>query len=138
MAKKAVVEGELKIREGHNINIEFYEETFLLDDSVASLEQARAIIKKGLLNERLRKRDNFKGIRTCQVVSFTKTDEVAEAGDLDKLLIIATELNCIPENLVNYKRPDHKIKALEKAIENAKKRKEKIEKDNVTDEGYVD
>ena len=35
----------------------------------------------------------------------------------------AVELGCVPENIDNYRRPDYKAKALEKAIERAEKRK---------------
>ena len=139
MAKKAVVEGEIVLRDGNKTNIEFFEETFILDDAVQTLEQARQIIKKGLIAERFRKMDNFKRVRTAQVISFENTSEAAESSDLDKMLIEATKLNCIPENLQNYKRPDHKVKALAKAIESAKARaQKKPAKDNVTDEGYID
>lgn len=139
MTKKVVVEGEYKIRDGHYVSIEFFKEEFILDDAVKTKEQARSIIKKGLIFDRLRKTSNFKGIRTCQVVSFEDSAENSESGDLDKLLIEATELNCIPENINNYKRADYKIKALEKAIDLAKKRVQKKTKSNSeTDLGYID
>lgn len=139
MPLKAKVEGELVTRDHNGNSIEFYEEEFVLDDSVKTKEQAHVIIKKALLDDRLRRQHKgYKRFRTAQIVDFGKTDEKAEQSDIDKLLIRATELNCIPENLNNYKRPDHKQRALEKAIEKALERKVKPDPDNVEDHGYVD
>lgn len=144
MAKKAVVEGEVIVRNPNGgFDIEFYEETFTLDDSVESLPEARQIIRKGLIVEKLRKTvKNFKRVRTVEVVSFDESQEQPDNSDLDKLLKKAAQLQCIPENIDNYKRPDFKLKALEKAIEKAeemaKKHKAKKKKDDVEDLGYVD
>jgi hypothetical protein len=137
MAKKAMVEGEVVLKDGNTTDIHFYEEEFILDDAVKTLAQARSIIQGGLINERLRRNmPNFRRVRTCQVIEFGETTEKPEASDLDKLLIEATELGCMPENIDNYKRPDYKIKALERAVQKAKERKAKP--DNVQDLGYVD
>ena len=139
MSKRVVVEGEIVVRDGHNSSQEFFEnEVFLLDDAVTTKQQAMSILKKGLLPERFRKRDGFKRVREFYIVEFSESSDKPESGDLDKLLIRATELNCMPENLGNYKRPDHKIKALEKAIANAEARKEKNEHKNERDLGYID
>jgi hypothetical protein len=56
---------------------------------------------------------------------------------LDKLLMEATALGCKPDNIDNYKRPDHKLKALQRAIDNHKERKAKAKPDE-TDHGYID
>lgn len=139
MSKLAKVEGEVVVKDGTGQAVEFYEEEFILDDAVRDTNQARSIIKKGLISERLRRKvQNFKRVRTCQVIEFTTTDEVAEQSDMDKLFLKATELNCVPENIDNYKRPDYKQKALERAIENAEKRKASEKPDSVQDLGYVD
>lgn len=138
MTKRVVVEGEIVVREGHNNSQEFFEnEVFLLDDAVATKQQAMSILKKGLLAERFRKRDGFKRVREFFIVEFSNTQEQAESGDLDKLLIRASELGCMPENLGNYKRPDHKLKALEKAIATAEARKAKVDTKE-QDLGYID
>jgi len=137
MAKKAVCEGEVVVKDGASSAIEFYTQEFILDDAVKSLEQARSMIQAGLINERLRKEvQNYRRVRTCQVVSFESTTEKAAHSELDKLLLKATELGCMPENIESYKRPDFKAKALEKAIERHLSRKDK--KDPMQDQGYVD
>jgi len=136
MSKRAVVEGEVKIRDGKDTEIEFFEEEFFLDDSVTTLEQARSIIQNGLIDERLKKRNGYKGWRTCQVISFEASKQDAENGDLDMLILKATELNCIPENIGAYKRPDYKIKALQRAIETAQERlakKKPVQEDELLD-----
>lgn len=138
MTKRVVVEGEIVVREGHNTSQEFFEnEVFLFDDAVATKQQAMSILKKGLLAERFRKRDGFKRVREFFIVEFSDSKEEAESGDLDKLLIRASELGCMPENLANYKRPDHKLKALEKAIAAAETRKAKTDTKE-QDLGYID
>lgn len=137
MAKKAICEGEVVVRDGTNSAIEFYTEEFVLDDAVKNLEQARSMIQAGLIADRLRKNlANYRRVRTCQVTSFEVTKDKAEHSELDKLLLKATELGCMPENIESYKRPDFKAKALEKAIERHLERKEK--KDPMQDQGYVD
>lgn len=139
MSKLARVEGEVIVKDGTGHAIEFYEETFIIDDAVQNAAQARSLIKKGLITERLRKAiKNFKRVRTCQVVEFTSSDKPAEQSDMDKLFLRATELNCVPENIDNYKRPDFKEKALQKAIALAEERIAKAKPDVVRDLGYVD
>lgn len=116
-----------------------YTEEFFLDDSVESKEQARQIIKRGLIIDRLSKQTNFKRVRTCQVISFAPSDEKAENGELDQLLTKAAQLECIPVNINNYRRPDYKIKALKDAIEKTEARlSAPKKKSNVEDQGYVD
>lgn len=141
MSKKAVVEGEVRVRNGvGGTEIQFYEEEFLLDDSIESAAQARQVIRRGLITQRLSKMEGFKGIRTLQVLSFEDSKDEAENSELDVLLTKAVALQCVPANIDNYKRPDYKIKALEKAIKNAEERIEKAKKkkSNVEDQGYVD
>jgi hypothetical protein len=138
MAKYVKVEGEAVVKDGTGKAIEFYEAEFLLDDSVATLGQARSIIQNGLIRDKLQRQvQNFANWRTCQVVEFREEkDSQADLSDMDKLLIEATELNCIPENIDSYKRPDYKMKALQKAIEVAKARPQK--EDAFKDLGKVD
>lgn len=141
MSKTAVAQGQMYVKTGRETGFEFYEETFTLPDTVKTLPEARSVIRKGLLKERLEKTvKNFKGIRTCEITQFNDSAEVPEVDELAALLIEATKLGCVPENIDNYKRKDYKEKALKEAIERAKERKEKLakKKGNVTDEGYVD
>jgi hypothetical protein len=138
MAKLAKVEGEVVTKDGTGQAIEFYEQEFILDDAVKTAEQARSIVKKGLITERLRRTvQNFKRVRTCQIIEFTNTDAVPEQSDMDRLFLKATELNCVPENIDNYKRPDFKQRALEKAIALAEERLVKAKPDPMKDMGYV-
>lgn len=139
MAKLAKVEGQVAVKDGTGMSLEFYEEEFILDDAVKTAEQARSMIKKGLISERLRRTvQNFKRVRTCQIIEFTNTNQQAEQSDMDKLFLRAAELNCVPENIDNYKRPDYKQKALERAISLAEERLKGERPDNVQDLGYVD
>ncbi len=139
MSKLARVEGEVVVKDGTGQALEFYEAEFVLDDAVQTANQARSLIKKGLISEHLRRNvKNYKRVRTCQIVEFTTTDKVAEQSDMDKLFLEATELGCVPENIDNYKRPDYKQKALERAIANHKDRAAKAKPDNVQDLGYVE
>lgn len=141
MAKKAIVEGEVLVKEGNTTNIEFYTEEFVLDDAVDTLEEARRLIKKALISDRLQRTvKNFKRVRTCQVIEFGGTSEKAENSELDQLMLQAVELDCVPENITNYKRTDHKIKALQKAIESkiARNAEKKTAKSNETDLGMVE
>ncbi len=94
------------------------------------------MIRKGLITERLRKKiEGFKSVRTCQVISIEPTTATTELGELDIAILKAIELGCVPENLDSYRRADYKLKAVQKAIDAAKKRKE--DKDIVKDEGIV-
>lgn len=139
MPKKALVEGEVVVRNGNTVDIEFYTEEFILDDSIKTMPDARRLLKKALVSDRLmRTVKNFKRVRTVQVIEFKDTDEKAENSDLDKLMIEAVELNCVPENISSYRRPDYKIKALQRAIEAKKEKLAKPEKQDETDLGYVD
>lgn len=139
MPNKATVEGEVIVRDGTGNSIEFYTEEFIVDDAVRTAGQARSIIKKGFITDRLRKTvEGFKRVRTCQVVEFQKTSDKPENSELDQLLLKAAELECIPENIDNYKRPDYKQKALERAIAKAEERKAKAKPDAMKDLGEVD
>ena len=132
------VEGDLRIKDGSGMMIDFYEEEFILSDAIKNKEQALSLIRKGLITERLsRKVAGFKSVRTCQVISIEPTTEKAEQSDLEIILLKAIELGCVPENIDNYKRPDHKLKALQKAVELAIVRAQRTQKDNVQDMGVV-
>jgi hypothetical protein len=127
MAKKVTVEGEVVTKDGKGHAIEFYEETFILDDSIPTADHARCIIQSAFITEALRKKvENFKRVRTCKVIGFEDSNETAETSDVDKLLLEATTLGCVPENIDNYRRPDFKVKALQKAIDAHKKNAEKF------------
>lgn len=141
MSKKAYVEGEVLVKDGNTTNIEFYEEEFILDECVKDIAEARRVIKKALIQDRLQKKvSNFKRVRTCQVVKFEQSVEKSETSDLDKIMYEAIELDCVPENITNYKRTDYKIKALEQAVANKKAKLAGIKptKGNETDLGYVE
>ena len=130
------VEGELVVKDGTGSMIEFYEEEFILDSSI-SLGQARSLIRKGLITEKLRRsKDGFKRVRTCQVVDMSPTTEKAEGGELAKEMIKAVELGCVPGNIDSYKKPEDKLRAVKKAIDTHSKRK--TPKSNVKDLGVVD
>lgn len=144
MTKKVKVEGQLVTRASHGgKDIEFFEEVFIID-GVKDIPEARMLIQRGLIQPRLeRKIKNFHRVRKCDVVSIEDVDENAEDGEVSKLMLKALELNCVPLNINNYKRPDHKEKALKQAIEEAEKRLRKLEKkskkvDSVEDHGYID
>lgn len=139
MSKLAVVEGEVLVKEGNTTNIEFYEETFVLDDAVQTLEEARRLIKKALIADKLQRTvKNFKRVRTCQVIELKNTDEKPESSELDQLMLKAVEMECVPENISSYKRTDYKIKALQKAIEQKEaKAEKKAVQSNETDLGIV-
>lgn len=126
MSKKVVVEGEVIIKDGSYAISEFYTEEFILDDAVKTAAQARSMIQSGLIAERLRRKTtNFRRVRTCQVIEFADASEKVENSDLDKALLRATELSCVPDNIENYRRPDFKLKALLNAIKAAEDRKAK-------------
>ncbi len=140
MSKKAVAEGEyLERNASGTLDIVPYSEEFLLDDGIEDLHQARQIIKRGLIIDRLSKQKNFKRVRTCQVISFENSAEKAENSELDRALTRAAQLECIPVNINNYRRPDYKLKALKDAIEKAEIRlAAPKKKSNVEDMGMVD
>lgn len=138
----AKVEGEVFVRtDARATNIKFYEEEFVLDDDVKDIGQARVIIRKALLDERLKKSiEHYKKFRTCQVVSLEPTDKKSDSGPVEKKMIEASKLNCVPENLDRYSDSKSKEKALDKAIETKKKRGRPAKKDKfeVEDHGIVD
>lgn len=141
MAKKILVEGQFSLRNKSGIEVQFYEEEFVLDDSIMSVEQARQIVKRGLISDRLSKKiPGFRRALTIEVRKFEDTEENPENAELDLLLTKAVALNCVPINIDNYKRKDFKIKALEKAIETALDRlkSSRKQKSQVEDHGYVD
>lgn len=140
MSKKAVVEGEVMVRtEAKTVLLDLYSETFILDDSVKTLEQARSVIKNGLLHDRLSKKvKNYKRFRTYEIISFENTNEEAEQSGLNKLLVEASSLDCVPENLDIYSSAEGKEKALERAIETKKKRGRPAKNQDVEDQGFVD
>lgn len=142
MGKLAKVEGEVVVVENNAKSVEFYECEFILADSVESIDQARQLIQAGKITEYLkRNHKGFKRWRTCQVVELKSVPEKPESEELDGLMIQAQNLGCLPDNIDNYKRPDYKLKAVEKSIAAHKSReaKKKAKKDqNVQDMGYVD
>jgi len=136
MANLVKVEGEVVTKDGSGKAIEFYEESFVLD--VEDKNQALSLIRKGLITDRLRRKtEGFKQVRTCQIVSINFTEEKPENDELTKVMLRAIELGCVPENIDNYKRPDYKLVALQKAIDNYEKRKKEQKPDNVTNKGVV-
>lgn len=134
------VEGELVVKDGTGSMIEFYEEDFILDSSITK-EQGRALIRKGLITDKLRRsKEGFKRVRTCQVVDIAPTKEKAESSKLSKAMIKAVDMGCVPANIDSYKNTEDKIKAVDRAIETQKKRNKakKPEKYPVKDLGVVD
>ncbi len=120
------VEGEMIVKDGTGRMSEPYEEEFIISHEIKTPEQARSLIRNGLIVDCLRKKVNgFRAVRTCQIVSMEPTKEQAPQSDLDKAFIKAIELGCIPENISVYKSPVSKLKAIEKAIELAETQKKK-------------
>ncbi len=129
MPFSAEVEGEYVVRDGHDVEVKFFTEKFILADTVKNLAQARCVIQAGLLTDRLRRNiPNFKRWRTCEVVSFKPTKEKPEYSELDDALVKATSLGCVPDNIDNYKDPKFKLKALQNAIERHNERMKKAKK----------
>lgn len=145
MGMLAKVEGEVFVRtEAKTVNIEFYEEDFILDDDIKEIAIARSIIRRAMIDQRLRKKvTNYKKVRTCQVISLEPVDKKSETGSMEKKLLEASKLNCVPQNLDSYANDKSKEKALDKAIETAKDRKKKAaakkkKAQQVEDLGMVD
>jgi len=109
---------------GKLAQIDEYEEVFELTEG--RVPEARAIIQNsGILDERLRKtKKNYRRWRTCQVIDVEGTTKEAtkEETKLHELLVEATKKGCLPATFKRLKRPESKIKALEKAIKNKAKR----------------
>ena len=118
---KVTVTGTYTIA-GKIAQIDSYEVTFKMAEGRKS--EARAIIQNsGMLDEKLRKdKPGFKRWRTCQV---TKIEEVEGKVDesvkeLEKLLIEATQLACIPVDYKSYANDKMRIDTLKQAIEKKK------------------
>lgn len=142
MGKLVKASGQWVAKDGTGTAICYYDEDFVMDDAVETLEQARSILHAGLLTQRMQQKadeyPNFKRWRTCEVISFEPVKEKAEYSELEKLMLKATQLECVPENIDNYRRPDYKAKALETAIANAEARKKSNKPDPMQDLGEVD
>jgi len=139
--KKAIIEGELLLKSGKQTDIEFYETSVLIPDTVTTLDGAQHYtVRSGLVREAMRKAKNFKAIRTQKVIRIEdiKDDENREMSELEELLVVAAGLSCIPEGLDAYKKDDSKVKALQKAIERAEERKKKQKNKSKELSGYVD
>lgn len=134
--------GQWIAKDGTGVAICYYDEDFVMDEAVETLEQARSILHAGLLTQRLQEKHadypNFKRWRTCEVVDFSTVSAKAEHSELEKLMLKATQLECVPENIDNYRRPDYKAKALQTAIANAEARAKSFKKDAMVDLGEVD
>ena len=102
--------------------IDSYEVTFKMAED--RKPEARAIIQNsGMLDEKLRKdKKGFKRWRTCQVINIEEIEgKVDEAEkELEKLLIEATQLACIPIDYKSYANDKMRVGSLEKAIEKKK------------------
>jgi len=123
MAKLAKVEGDLVIKRAGGNEISFYEVDFVLSDNVKDINQARAIIQAGLIDNRLKREvDGYKNWRTCQVTAFEDTDAEAKTTELESALIEATEKGCLPENIGMYADDLSKIKAIQRSITTGDKR----------------
>lgn len=142
MSKLVKASGQWVAKDGTGLAINYYDEEFVMDDAVQNAAQARSILHAGLLTQRMQDKaddyPNFKRWRTCEVIDFCETKQKAEHSDLEKLMLRATELECVPENIDNYRRPDYKAKALETAIANAEARKKNSKADAMRDMGEVE
>lgn len=148
------VEGEF-ITQGKMATTRYYEAT--VDLEIEDVAVARGVIQNGLITDILRrKEENFKRVRTCQIVKTEKIEDSkdqkaeADSGDVDpdvaKLLAEATELGCVPVNYASYgddktrklqltNAINRKIKRMEK--QDAKDGKQSKEK-AVIDQGFID
>lgn len=142
MGKLVKASGQWVAKDGTGLAICYFEEDFVMDDAVQTLEQARSILHAGLLTQRLQENHaeypNFKRWRTCEVMDFQPVKDKAEHSELEKLMLRATELDCVPENIDNYRRPDYKAKALQTAIDLAEKRRKSEKPDAMRDAGEVE
>jgi hypothetical protein len=141
--KIAKVEGEVVVKDGSGLRVEFYEREFELDDVVKDEGTARAVIRKALVADELRRSvEGYKRVRTMQVVSLESRDGAKAGGELDKLVVRALEMDAVPENLEKYGSVESKERAVRASIERvevAKRRKAKrVREVEVVDEGYVD
>lgn len=138
MSTVYTVEGELFTKDSNGTTMEFYQEDFVIDGDITNNE-ALSLIRKGLISERLQRKVNgFRRIRTCQLVDSKPSTDKPEDSELTRTLTEAINLGCVPQNIDNYKRKDHKLKALQKAIEGHKVRLAKKTKDSTQDLGIVD
>ena len=116
-----------------------YEEEFELSEN--HLGKARAIIRRGFINDRLKGKDaSFKAVRECQLLE--DPDTMAASGDNDKeleqLLLKAAEYGCIPMNYESYKDDKVRKTQLKRAIKKREDREKKaIEKENKDMEGMI-
>lgn len=140
--KVAKVEGQVVVKDGSGLAVEFYEREFELDDAVKDEGMARAVIRKVLIEEDLRKSvENYKRVRTMSLVSLVDRAGKKENGKLELLAMEAVQKGVVPENLNMYKSPEAKEKALEAALARPVKKVRKAEPEvdsGVVDEGYVD
>lgn len=142
--KVAKVEGEVVVKDGSGLSVEFYEREFELDDVVKDEAMARVVLRKTMVEDELRRSvEGYKRVRTMQVVSLEERDgEKKGGGELDKLVVKAVEMDVLPENLGVYRSTESKEKAITASIERAevarKRRGRKKGEAEVVDEGYVD
>lgn len=142
--KIAKVEGQLTLKDGKQVDLDYYECEVLVPDEVDTTDKAQFfIVRGGLTREAMKKTPNFKSIRTQTVVSLedAKGDDDREPTLIETLLMQAAALSCVPESLDAYKTDKSKIKALQDAIERAEARKAKLKAKGKGQEllsGYID
>jgi len=129
---------------GKLAQIDYFETVFELEEDREAY--ARAIIQNGLLQDQLKKEiPNFKRWRECHVKlieKISKTEEASTDPEIEKLLIEATELGCLPPNYHSYKSDAARKRRLKEAVEkkkaSIKKRAEKKDGIKIEDKGFVD
>lgn len=142
MAKLVKASGQYTAKDGTGHAIAYFKEDFIMDDAVQTKEQARSILHAGLMLQRLQEKSdlypNVRRVRECQVDEFETVKQKAENSELEKLILQATQLECVPENISDYRRPEFKAKALQTAIDLALERKKKAKPDPMQDMGEVE
>lgn len=140
--KIAKVEGEVVVKDGSGLSVEFYEREFELDDAVKDEGMARAVVRKAMVADELRRSvEGYKRVRTMQLVSLEDRAGAKVGGELDRLVVKALEIDAVPENLEKYGSDESKKRAVKASIdrvEGARRRKAKKGAVEVIDEGYVD
>jgi len=102
-----------------------YTEQFILNGAISTKAEARAVIRR-LIMERLKKKNpNIKLVPLCQVVDMVSCMEKAEQVEISKLWLEAINLSCVPDGITQYNDEPAIIKALTRAIDKAKIRNAK-------------
>lgn len=133
------VEGQYYVS-GKLGGVEFYEEKFELGEG--RQDHARALIQNsGLLEERLRKKKNFKAWQTCQVTKIKPIDGRVIEGDdkkLEDLLLEATSKGCIPSDYKILRSNSARKMKLKEALKRHEEREQRMKAKKAKDLGQLE